>query len=205
MAMASDAQERLVSAALQLMLRQGYSATGIDSICRKAGLSKGAFYHSFQSKEEVALAALESFYRQGLGALQAIEVGDVPPAERLPVFVERLADRAEVLWEHGCLIGGLATEMSLASDELQRQVAQRFDELAAFVEPLAQPYAAAIPTGASALPIAEDLLAFLEGTVVLARGHRNPRLLRPALQRYAAQLRAAAGLPAASPQPSLQG
>ena len=165
--MPSDAQERLVSAALELMLRQGYSATGIDSICRKAGLSKGAFYHSFQSKEEVALAALESFYRQGLRALQAIEVGDVPPAERLPLFVERLADRAQVLWEHGCLIGGLATEMSLASDELQRQVAQRFDELGCVRGAAGEALCGGDPDGGQGAPDRR-------GSPRIPRGHGSP-------------------------------
>jgi TetR/AcrR family transcriptional repressor of nem operon len=203
--MASDARTKLVSAAMRLMLRQGYTATGIDSICREAGLSKGAFYHSFQSKEEVALAALDTFYQHGLEALRSIDVSDVPPAERLPRFVERLADRANVLWEHGCLIGGLATEMAAASDTLQRQVALRFDELAALLEPLAEPYAASLAMPRmKATAIAEDLLAFVEGAVVLARGHRNPRLLRPSLRRYAALLRAAAATRSLSPASSFQ-
>lgn len=203
--MAGDAQARLVSAAMRLMLRQGYSATGIDSICSEAGLSKGAFYHSFRSKEDVAVAALDSFYRGGLEALQSIDVSDAPPADRLPVFVERLAERASVLWENGCLIGGLATEMALASDHLQHHVALRFDELAALVAPLAEPYVAAVSIpGMTAISAAEDLLGFIEGAVVLARAHRDPGLLRRSLQRYATQLRAVAGSLNASPKPSLQ-
>jgi len=191
---ATEARTKLISAAVQLMLRQGYSATGIDSICGEAGVSKGAFYHSFQSKEELAVAALGSYYARGLEELQAIDVSDVPAAQRLPLFVERLADRAELLWENGCLIGGLATEMALANDELQRHVARQFDELAAAVAPLAEPFvnALSIP-GLSATSVAEDLLAFIEGTVVLSRGHRDPSLLRPALLRYASLLRSLAG------------
>ena len=137
----SDTREKLISAAMLLMLRQGYSATGIDSICGEAGVSKGAFYHSFRSKEDLAVAALESFYRRGLESLRTIDVSDAPAVERLPLFVERLADRAETLWEDGCLIGGLASEMALANDELQRHVALHFDALAALVAPLAEPYA----------------------------------------------------------------
>lgn len=192
--MASDARTSLVSAAMQLMLRQGYSATGIDSICDKAGLSKGAFYHSFRSKEELAIAALESFFQRGLEELQAIDVRDVPPAERLPLFVERLADRAGLLWENGCLIGGLTTEMAVANDELQRHVARQFDELAEIVARLAKPFVEALPVpGLTAAGVATDLLAFVEGAVVLARSHRDPRRLRPQIRRYATMLRALAG------------
>jgi len=196
---ASDAKDKLIDAAMQLMLRQGFSATGIDSICSEAGVSKGAFYHSFRSKEELAVAALESFYRRGLEVLQAIDLGAATPADRLPLLVDRLADRAMDLWENGCLIGVLANEMALANDEVQRHVARMFDELAAFVAPLAEPYAAALPDStASATSVAEDLLAFIEGAVIFARGHRDPRLLRPQLQRYAALLRAQSRTPSVS-------
>ena len=201
--MASEAQAKLVSAAMQLMLRQGYSATGIDSICAEAGVSKGAFYHSFRSKEELALAALESFFRHGFEELQSIDVRDAPPAERLPLFVERLADRAELLWKNGCLIGGLTTEMALANDELQRHVARQFDELAEIVVQLAAPFVKALPiSGLSAASVAADLLAFVEGAVVLARGHRDPRRLRPQIRRYATMLRALAAAPSVSPRRS---
>ncbi len=189
--MSSEVQERLITAARQQMLRQGYAATGIEAICREAGVSKGAFYHSFASKEAVAVAALESFYRHGLQELGTIDLSEAAPAERLPLFVERLADRAGLLWENGCLLGGLASEMAITSDELQRQVARQFDGLAAMVARLAQPFVEALPdSDFSATEVAEDLLAFIEGAVVLARAHRDPERLRVPFQRYAAMLRA---------------
>ncbi|MGE3526426.1 MAG: TetR/AcrR family transcriptional regulator, partial [Gemmatimonadales bacterium] len=178
-------------------------ATGIDSICGEAGVSKGAFYHVFRSKEELAIAALESYFGRGSEAFRAIDVGDAPPVERLPLFVERIAERADALWESGCLIGGLTSEMALANDELQRHVARHFDALAELVVPLAQPYADALPSsGTSARLLAEDLLAFLEGAVIFARAHRDPGLLRPSLLRFAALLRAQLGTLSVSPAQS---
>jgi TetR/AcrR family transcriptional repressor of nem operon len=200
---ASETQKKLISVAIPLMLRQGYSATGIDTICGEAGVSKGAFYHSFRSKEELAIAALESFLQRGLEQLRSIDVGDAPPVERLPLFVERLADRAETLWENGCLIGGLASEMALANDELQRHLAQHLDALVALVVPVAEPYANALSrSGVSSRSLAEDLLAFVEGTIVVARSHRDPGLLRPSLRRFATLLRAALATQGPVPTPS---
>ena len=73
------------------------------------------------------------------------------------------------------MIGGLASEMALANDELQRHVARQFDALAAFVAPLAEPYATALSiSDVSARSLADDLLAFVEGAVVFARAHRIP-------------------------------
>lgn len=189
--MSGDAQERLISAGRQLMLERGYAGTGINDICVEAGVSKGAFYHSFPTKEALAIAALDSFYRRGVEELSSIDVSAAAPADRLPLFVERLAGRASVLWKHGCLIGGLASEMALASDELQRHVARQFDELAAIVARVAEPYVQALGLpGISATSVAEDLLAFIEGIIVLSRAHRDPRRLKAPLERYAAGLRA---------------
>lgn len=103
--MATDTEAGLISAARQLMLRQGYAATGINEICREAGVSKGAFYHFFESKEALTIAALESFYQQGFDALTSVDVSKANPADALVLFVERVAERAPTLWQHGCLIG----------------------------------------------------------------------------------------------------
>lgn len=186
----NDTQERLIGAAQELMLHQGYGATGINEICGEAGVSKGAFYHFFESKEALAAAALERFHRQGIEALMAIDVSAAPPEDRLPRFIERVAELAPRLWEQGCLLGGLATEMALSNDALQRQVARLFDQIAALVAPLAAPFVQSLATkGLSAKAIAEDFLAITEGSIVLSRAHRDPRRIRAALERYARALR----------------
>ena len=44
-------------AALALIRAQGYASTSVDELCVKAGVSKGAFFHHFRSKEALAVAA----------------------------------------------------------------------------------------------------------------------------------------------------
>jgi AcrR family transcriptional regulator len=56
-----DTREMLVRVAEKLMLRDGYSTVRVDDIVRQAGLSKGSFYHFFDSKESLGLAALEHY------------------------------------------------------------------------------------------------------------------------------------------------
>ncbi|MHB1313202.1 MAG: TetR/AcrR family transcriptional regulator [Gemmatimonadaceae bacterium] len=188
--MTSGTEEDLISAARQLILRQGYAGTGINEICQVAGVSKGAFYHCFESKEALTLVALERFYRERIDALMAIDLGAAKPADALLLFLERVAERAPALWEHGCLIGGLATEMSLSSDVLQHEVARLFDQFAARLLPLAKPFVAARVTGKlGATAIVDDFLAIVEGAIVLSRAHRDPRRIRSAIERYAQSLR----------------
>ncbi len=47
----------LLEAALTVIRMKGYAATTVDDICAEAGLSKGAFFHHFTSKEDLAVAA----------------------------------------------------------------------------------------------------------------------------------------------------
>jgi hypothetical protein len=80
--------------------------------------------------------------------------------------------------------------MSLTSDALQREVSRQFGALASMLAQLAGPYVASLPPGGpTAAALAEDLLGFTEGAVVLSRAHRDPKRIRAALKRYAAALR----------------
>ena len=51
------ARTKLLDAALRLIRTKGYAATAIDDLCHAAGVTKGAFFHHFRSKEELAVAA----------------------------------------------------------------------------------------------------------------------------------------------------
>ncbi|MDB4932322.1 MAG: TetR family transcriptional regulator [Myxococcaceae bacterium] len=52
-----DARVALLEAALALVRKQGWAATSIDQLCRTVGVTKGAFFHHFASKEALGVAA----------------------------------------------------------------------------------------------------------------------------------------------------
>lgn len=52
-----DARTKLLDAAIALVRAQGYAATTVDELCRKAGVTKGAFFHHFESKDALAVSA----------------------------------------------------------------------------------------------------------------------------------------------------
>ena len=55
----SDAKERLMEAVSELIWTGSYGGTTIDHICEKAGVKKGSFYYFFDSKADLALAAID--------------------------------------------------------------------------------------------------------------------------------------------------
>jgi TetR/AcrR family transcriptional repressor of nem operon len=59
----SDADERLMTAALELIWEESYGTVTIDDICKRADVKKGSFYYFFESKAALAVAALEKLWR----------------------------------------------------------------------------------------------------------------------------------------------
>lgn len=59
--MTTPAAAKLIDAAIAAVRHRGYAGTTVDDICRAAGVSKGAFFHHFRSKEELASVAARHF------------------------------------------------------------------------------------------------------------------------------------------------
>ena len=62
-------RERLVEAAFQSFMQSGYDATGLSQILGDAGLSKGAFYHYFSSKEDIFREVVTAYFLEPLETL----------------------------------------------------------------------------------------------------------------------------------------
>ena len=58
-------RQRLLQATTRLVLHRGFTATGIDQICAEAGVTKGAFFHHFKSKEDLGQAILADWAAHG--------------------------------------------------------------------------------------------------------------------------------------------
>lgn len=55
------ARQTLIQVGTDLFRRHGYEATTVDQICVQAGVTKGAFFHHFESKEALAEACLAAW------------------------------------------------------------------------------------------------------------------------------------------------
>ena len=62
----------------ELIWTGSYGATTIDQICEKAGVKKGSFYYFFESKVELAVAALDEHWQMRRPELDAIFSPTIP-------------------------------------------------------------------------------------------------------------------------------
>ncbi len=86
-----ETRARILDAALECFTRGGYDVTGVAEICERAGVSKGAFYYHFASKQ----AAFLALFDQWLGGLDGMLQATRPAGETVPQKLEALASMVE--------------------------------------------------------------------------------------------------------------
>lgn len=97
-AQARQTEQAILHAAMELSRRDRFDRVSVRDICREAGITTGAFYHHFKSKEELLLrgfAPLDSYMEEALAGRE-----DAPPARRLWIILSSYAAFMENMgWE----------------------------------------------------------------------------------------------------------
>lgn len=107
-----DARSKLLDAALTVIRTKGYAATTVDELCAAAGVTKGAFFHHFKSKDELAVAAADH-WSQMTGALFAAAPyhDHADPLDRVLGYIDfRKALLQGDVPEFTCLVGTMVQE-----------------------------------------------------------------------------------------------
>jgi TetR/AcrR family transcriptional repressor of nem operon len=184
-----DTREKLLDAAEKLMLEKGFSATGLDELCRESGLSKGSLFHYFRSKDELAAALLDRFGAARMGALLAASFDpEKAPRERVLGYLDLMIAKAgepQVL--QGCLFGALGLELPDSRAEVKAAVARGFETWTSVLEAELEGARRIHAAGASWAPraVAQQIIAVFEGSLLLVKATgergilaRNLRQLR---------------------------
>ncbi len=108
-----ESKTKLLDAAMHVIRAKGYSATRIEDVCDAAGLTKGSFFHHFDSKEDLALASAD-YWIEGTSTFFAAAPyhGAADPLDRLLAYVDfRKSLLLGDLHDFTCLAGTMVQEV----------------------------------------------------------------------------------------------
>jgi TetR/AcrR family transcriptional repressor of nem operon len=163
-------RKKMLSAAARLFRERGIGASGVDAITGKAGLTHGAVYSQFGSKEAVAAEAIREALIEGKSRWR--RVAERKGRKAFPTIVNDYLSR-----EHcdaaggGCVVAALAGEIARQPDKVRDAFTE---ELRSVLDVLAT----TMPRSGRARSFDDAIMAFasMAGALILARTVRDRNL-----------------------------
>jgi TetR/AcrR family transcriptional repressor of nem operon len=186
---------RLLDAAFALIRAQGYSATSVDELCAAAGVTKGAFFHHFTSKEALAVAAADHWSETTAKLFAAAPYhAHADPLERVLGYIDfRKALLRGALPEFTCLVGTLVQETYDSHPAIraaaERSISGHAAKVGEDIEEAMRRYRVKADWTAESLALHTQ--AVLQGAFVLAKARGGPEIASESidhLRRYVALL-----------------
>ena len=177
---------KLIEAGTALALEKGFADLTVDEVCRVAGLTKGAFFHYFRTKESLGMALLASWLGNGDAAFADAPFWSIPdPLDRLHAYVDFVIETTES-GPPGCLVGIFSQELWQSHPEIRAGCEAAFT---AWAEGLADLISQAkdlhVPRHqVDSLSLAYHFVAIFEGGMVLARAFKRQELAVQRLRHF---------------------
>lgn len=129
-------KELVIKKGIELFWTKGYHNLGVDQICRETGMTKGAFYNSFKSKELFLLTTIESYGILITNYLQTHLSNDKQNAfdKLLTLYKEMLQSQTENNYK-GCLVNNMMSEMAVSSTSVSSLTESQFNKFVKTIEP----------------------------------------------------------------------
>ncbi|MFM5893437.1 MAG: TetR/AcrR family transcriptional regulator [Novosphingobium sp.] len=166
------ARDKLLEAGVKLVRQHGYAATSVEQLCTEAGVTKGAFFHHFASKEALGVSLAE-YWSGSTGAFFATAPyhhHDDPAARVLGYVDLRIELISGPVESFSCVAGTMVQEAFLSSDAIRTACNSSISGNAAALEgDLAAALARSSATGVTAPSLSRHIQAVIQGAFVLAK------------------------------------
>ena len=187
-------RSRILDAAELLILDYGFAGTTVDAVVGVAGVTKGAFFHYFASKAELAHAIVKRYAERDAEHLESTlaraERLSRDPLQQLLIAVGLFEEQMEALTEPfpGCLFASYCYQSQLFDNETleigRRSMHLWRDRVTGKLEEISERYPARVDVDLESL--GDMLLTIFEGAFVLSRTLDDPTLVARQLANYRA-------------------
>ena len=185
-----EARARLIEAARSLVRHRGFAATSVDDLCAAAGVTKGAFFHHFPSKEALGVALVDDWTAM-TGAMFAAHPYNFrdDPLDRVFAYLDlRREMLGQPVPEFSCVAGTAVQETYETAPPIraaaERSIRSGFNHVLPHLE---QALAAHPVPGVTAESLAQQFQVAVQGGIILAKALNDPAPARAAfdhLERY---------------------
>jgi TetR/AcrR family transcriptional regulator, transcriptional repressor for nem operon len=181
---AAENRKRILDAAARLFREHGIDGAGVDAVTEAAGLTHGAVYSQFGSKEAIVMEALSLALDESREWWQRLASGPDKRRALRRIIDDYLSPRHRNSPGKGCAVAALGSDLSRQPKKVRRVFTKRLEEgLAAFAE--------LVPAKAPSRrrDVAIQLYSAMVGAMILARAVDDDSLSRRILETGAKALR----------------
>jgi TetR/AcrR family transcriptional regulator, transcriptional repressor for nem operon len=180
----SNAKQKLLDVAFELIWDNSYGSVSVDQICERARVNKGSFYYFFQSKAELAVAAYEDHWKSKQADMDRIFSPQVPPLERLSQWCNLIyqgqKEKAEK-YGHvcGCPYSSIGMELATQEDNIRAKAEDIMARTARYYESaIADAKREGLVSVADPRAAAQQVYSFVLGAVLQAKIQNDIEVLR---------------------------
>ena len=175
-----SAKDKLLDVSLALIREQGFAATTVDDLCGRAGVTKGAFFHHFESKDALGVAAVDHWSSTTDAFFRAAPYHAAPDAlgrVRAYLALRKSLIRGDVS-EFSCVAGTLVQEAYASHPTIRAACADCiFGHAGTLVEDLAAAMKErGVAGGVTAESLAAHTQCVLQGAFILAKARGDARI-----------------------------
>ena len=178
----AETRQRLIGATVGLMLKQGFAATTVDQICAEAKLTKGSFFHHFESKEAIGKAAVEWWGDFGTSLYaEAWKDAGLDPLEQLHRMFDIMSGftkRPDQVCT--CMVGMMSQELAQTHPEMRVECSRQLDIWTRNVARMLTGAKKLHPPAGDfdAVEIAWFLNSLWQGSMLVGKTRQRPEMIR---------------------------
>ncbi|HAJ92079.1 MAG TPA: TetR/AcrR family transcriptional regulator, partial [Gammaproteobacteria bacterium] len=128
-----NTRKRILDTAQAMILDHGYAGVSVDQLISSMGLTKGAFFHHFKSKQALARTLIQRYSDDGVqlfrdNLARAKKLSD-DPLQQFLIFIGLYEELFEGLAEPypGCLLASYVMEMQQFDEEMRSIINVEFE------------------------------------------------------------------------------
>ena len=178
----NQSREKLIEAFIELTWLNSYGSITVNAICDHVNVKKGSFYHSFESKEDLAIVAFEKLWMEEYKPKMDEQFSPTkPPLKRLSDWIEEGLKEFQELYDKeqrvvGCPFFNLGMELATTQPMVRDKIVEVMNY---FMSYLSSSLREAVANGEIQLDSVDDtadaIFSMVEGAISFSRITNDPK------------------------------